>query len=86
MPVQYAVITQQGHRFTVVLVQKAILNDPTTAARAIDWLQTQRFHMPTVLMARDERGSPNAYYGRNDLALLLSRVLLTALPWQETAI
>jgi hypothetical protein len=86
MPIHYAVITQPEHCFTVVLVQKAILNDPTTAARAIDWLQTQRFHMPTVLMARDERGTPNTYYGRSDLALLLSRILLTTLPWQETAI
>ena len=86
MTIRYTVIDDQGCTFTVVLVQKAFLDNRATADQAIHWFQTRRFHMPTALMARDERGIPNAYYGPGELALRLARVQLANLPWQETKI
>jgi len=86
MTLRYAVLREQDQTFAIVLVQKHILNDQTIAEQAIDWLQTRHFHMPTALMARDARGIPSSYYGRSDLALLLARVPVTAIEWQEAAI
>lgn len=38
--------------------------------------------LPTVLMARDDRGIPNAYYGRSDLVIPLSCVPLAGRFWE----
>jgi hypothetical protein len=86
MNLHYAVITEQQHTFAVVLVQKSLLDNRTTAEQAIQWLQTRKLHMPTALVARDEHGNPCAYYGRGDLALLLARIPPAAMAWQEVAV
>jgi hypothetical protein len=86
MTLEYAIVNEQGCTFTVVLVQKTVLKNHAIAEQAIHWLQTRHFHMPTALMARDEYGVPNAYYGPGDLALVLARIPPGALPWQESAI
>src|SRR5262245_3331496 len=86
MTIRYAVVTEQGQTFTVVLVQKAFLDNRPTADQAIQWLQTRHFHMPTALLARDERGALSGYYGRSDLAVLLARVPLSTMTWQESVV
>lgn len=84
MKIHYAVITEQGHTFTVVLVKKDFLENKPRAEQTLRWLQERRFKMPTTLLACDTGGTPHAYYGRGDLALILARMPIAALPWQET--
>jgi hypothetical protein len=82
----YARIAQHGQTFTVVRVQPAILEDHTKAEQAIEWLQTRYFRMPTALLSCDNRGAPQAFYGRRDLALVLLRTPCAAVAWQEAVI
>ncbi|HWQ14126.1 MAG TPA: hypothetical protein VNL77_15110 [Roseiflexaceae bacterium] len=86
MNLECATITEQAATFTVVIVPKAVLSDPTTATRTIQFLERRHFHRPTVLMARDERGVPCSYYGRADLALRLRHIPLATLPWRRVAL
>ncbi|MFL5806041.1 MAG: hypothetical protein ACJ8CR_30440 [Roseiflexaceae bacterium] len=86
MKLHYTVINEQGQTFAVVLVAKAFLADRSRADEALRWLQTRRFQMPTTLVACDEHGMPNGYYGRVDLALILLHVSFETVPWQEVAI
>ncbi len=83
MKFQCATIAAPTHTFAVVIVPKPILNDQHRAAQTIAFFQMQWFHLPIVLMARDERGVPSSYYGRADLAVILSRIPSTGVPWQE---
>ena len=86
MKLRYTIIGEPEHRFTVVAVQKSFLKDRVKAEQAVQWLQTRYFHMPTALMSYDDYGTPTAYYGRRDLALLLAQVSPTAMSWRELAI
>jgi hypothetical protein len=86
MKLHYARITQHGQTFAVVRVQPAFLQDRAKAEQAILWLQTRYFQMPTALMACDNHGAPQAYYGRGDLALALIRTPCAAVAWQEAVI
>jgi hypothetical protein len=86
MKLHFARISQHGQTFAVVRVQPAILEDRTKAEQAIQWLQTRYFQMPTALMSCDNRGAPQAYYGRRDLALVLARIPCSAVAWQEAVI
>jgi len=79
----YTVIATHEPTFAVVIVPKPILNDTIAAEQTRAYLEERYFHLPTVLMACDDRGIPNAYYGRNDLAIPLSRVPLAVSPWQH---
>ena len=85
MPIQldYTVIATYEPSFAVVIVPKPILNDTAAAEQTRVYLEQQYFRLPTVLMARDDRGVPNAYYGRGDLAIPLSRVALAGRPWEH---
>jgi hypothetical protein len=85
MPIQldYTVIAAHEPRFAVVIVPKPVLNDTAVAEQTRAFLEQQYFHLPTVLMARDDRGIPNTYYGRGDLAIPLSRVPLASRPWEH---
>lgn len=86
MKLRYARITGHGQTFTVVRVQPAILEDRAKAEQAIQWLETRYFQTPTALMTCDNRGAPQAYYGRRDLALVLARTPCAAVAWQEAVI
>lgn len=86
MTLHFARISQNGQTFTVVRVQPAFLEDHAKAEQAIQWLQTRYFQMPTALMTCDNRGAPQAYYGRRDLALVLLRTPCAAMTWQEAVI
>jgi hypothetical protein len=86
MKLHYARITQYGQTFAIVRVQPAILRDTAKAEQAIEWLQTRYFQMPTALMACDNHGMPQAYYGRRDLALVLIHTPCAAVAWQEAVI
>ncbi|GEM_PF-3480011 len=86
MKLHYTVINKQGQTFAVVLVEKALLADRTRAEEALRWLQNRRLQMPTTLVACDDQGVPNGYYGRRDLALLLLNVPLKSVPWQEVSL
>jgi hypothetical protein len=86
MNLECTTVIEPAATFTVVIVPKAILSDSVTAKQTIQFLEQRHFHRPTVLMARDERGVPNSYYGRADLALRLRHIPLIALPWQRIAL
>jgi hypothetical protein len=86
MTLHYARVSQHGHTFTVVRVHPAFLQDQAKAEQAINWLQTRYFQTPTALMTFDHRGTPQGYYGRRDLALVLLRTPCSALSWQEAVI
>jgi hypothetical protein len=86
MKLHYTVINEQGQTFAVVRVAKSFLADRARADEALRWLQNRRLQMPTTLVACDEEGVPNGYYGRVDLALILLHVSLNGMPWQEVAI
>jgi len=86
MTLRYAVITEQQQTFAIVLVRKSFLDNQTTAEQAIQWLQVRTFHMPTALVAPDERGNPCAFYGSGNLALLLARVSPAEMAWREMVV
>ena len=86
MKLHYARIAQAGHTFMIVRVRPAILEDRAKAEQTIQWLQTRYFQLPTALLTCDNRGAPQAFYGRRDLALVLASVPCTAVSWQEAVI
>ena len=79
----YTLIATYEPSFAVAIVPKPVLNDTAVAEQTRAYLEQQYFHLPTVLMSRDDRGIPNAYYGRGDLAIPLSRVPLAGMPWEQ---
>jgi hypothetical protein len=82
----YTVIAAHQPTFAVVIVPKPILNDIAAAEQTRAYLEHQYLHLPTVLMTRDDRGMPNAYYGRSDLAIPLSRMPLAERSWEQITV
>jgi hypothetical protein len=83
---EHTTITTHDPAFAVVIVPRQILNDTATAERTRAYIEQQLFQRPTVLMARDDQGVPNAYYGRSDLAIPLSRIPLVNVSWERIAV
>jgi hypothetical protein len=86
MKLDCATITNDQHTFTVVIVPKVILDDQQRAEQTIQFLQARHFQTPTVLMARDQHGVPNSFYGRGDIAVVLAHIAPATIPWQELVI
>src|ERR1700722_17816011 len=82
MRFQGAVIREQGQTFAVVVVQRHVIDDRSTAAEAIASFHPVFPGMPVVLMAQDGRGRPT-YYGRQDISRFLANVPVEAIPWRE---
>ena len=78
---QGAVIREQGETFAVVVVQRHVVDNRLTAARAVSQFSAVFPGMPVVLMAQDSRGTPT-YYGRQDIARFMASVPLRAIPWR----
>lgn len=84
MRVQGAIIREQGQTFAVVVVKPHVVQDRSAAANAIQSF-TPVFGVPVVLMAQDGRDRPT-FYGRQNIARVLSGVPLHAIPWREYTI
>ena len=82
MKFQGAVIKEQGVKFAVIIVKKAVIDNKFQSDRAMGSFQTVFPGMPVVLMAQDHRGVPT-YYGRKDISRFLANVPLQAIPWRE---
>ena len=85
MTIEGALIREQGVDFAVVIVQRQVLASSTTAEDAIRAFAPVFGGVPVVLMAQDGRGRPT-YYGREDIARFMARVLLRAVRWKRFAI
>lgn len=83
MKLQCATIHADVSCFTVVIAPAQVVSDEQRAAEAIAFFETQCFGMPTVLVACDEARRPRAFFGRNDLAVLLAPISPAAIPWQD---
>jgi hypothetical protein len=83
MRLQSALITDRNLTFMIVAVSDAVLNNRTIAEQTVEFFQTHSSGLPIVLVTRDERGAPTAFYGRRDLAPRLVRIPSAALPWQD---
>jgi hypothetical protein len=86
MTFQGAFIAAHNLSFMVVLVNKSIIDDRARAEQTIQFFQSRLASTPTVLMARDYYGTPSAYYGRRDIALILARMPPETLEWKEFSI
>jgi hypothetical protein len=82
MRFQGAVIREQGQTFAVVVVQRHVIDNRSTASDAIASFQPVFAGMPVVLMAQDGSGRPT-YYGRQDISRFLANVPMRAIPWRE---
>lgn len=82
MHFQGAVIREQGQTFAIVIVQRHVVDNRSTAADAIASFRPIFPGMPVVLMAQESQGQPT-YYGRSDIAQFLARVPMGAIPWRE---
>ncbi len=82
MRFQGAVIREQGQAFAVVIVQRHVIDNRSTAADAIAGFSPVFPGLPVVLMAQDGTGRPT-YYGRQDISRFLASVPLRAIPWRE---
>lgn len=83
MKLQYATIYADASTFTVVIAPSHVVNDERQAAAAIAFLEASCFRMPTVLVACDAARRPKAFFGRNDLAVILAPIPPSAIPWQD---
>jgi hypothetical protein len=80
MQLDAALTTEQGITFVVVAVKRHALNAPGRDDLTESY--SELFDgVPTVIMARDSRGTPE-YYGRHDIVNFLSDVPPEALPWR----
>ncbi len=77
-----APIREQGVNFTIVAVQKYVVDNRYEAGRMIQSFQTVFPGVPIILMAQDTRGVPT-YYGRTDIVRFLANVPLASIPWRE---
>jgi hypothetical protein len=82
MHFQGAVIREQGQTFAVVVVQRHVIGNQSTAAGAIASFGPVFPRLPVVLMAQDSAGRPT-YYGRKDISRFLATVPMRAIPWRE---
>jgi hypothetical protein len=82
MRFQGAVIREQGQTFAVVVVQRHVVDNRSTAIDAISGFQPVFPGVPVVLVAQDELGRPT-YYGRQDISRFLANVPVRAIPWRE---
>jgi hypothetical protein len=82
MHFQGAVIREQGQTFAVVVVQRHVLDNQSTAAEAIASFYPVFPGLPVVLMAQDGTGRAT-YYGRQDISRFLASVPLAAIPWRD---
>jgi hypothetical protein len=81
MQVQAAAISLADERFVVVAANLELLRSPGEADMAIEQLQGH-FGVAVVLLALNDKGSPN-YYGDSDLVELLRGVPTDEMPWKE---
>ncbi|MBW8002420.1 MAG: hypothetical protein FVQ80_10430 [Planctomycetes bacterium] len=84
MKFQGAVIKEQGVTFAIVIVKKTVVDNATSARKAIMSFQPIFSNIPIVLMAQDSRGTPT-YYGRKDIVGFLANIPLSVIPWKEYA-
>jgi hypothetical protein len=82
MRFQGAVIREQGQTFAVVVVQRHLIDNQSSAADAIAGFRPVFPGLPVVLMAQDSSGRPT-YYGRQDISRFLASVPMRAIPWRE---
>jgi hypothetical protein len=82
MRFQGAVIREQGQTFAVVVVQRHLVDNQSSAADAIAGFRPVFPGLPVVLMAQDSSGRPT-YYGRQDISRFLASVPMRAIPWRE---
>ncbi len=82
MKFQGAVIKEQGVTFAIVIVNKHVVDNRTTANEAIQSFQRYFPGLPLVLMAQDSHGTPT-YFGRTDIAKFMANVPIQAVPWKE---
>ena len=82
MHFQGAVIREQGQTFAVVVVQRHVIDNQSTAADTIASFGPVFLGLPVVLMAQDSSGRPT-YYGRKDISRFLTTVPMRAIPWRK---
>ena len=82
MEFQGAVMTEQGLKFAVVIVQEIILIDKNKADSTIKSFKPVFPGMPVILMAQDPLGNPS-YYGRKDISEFLSGQDVDDIPWKN---
>lgn len=82
MKFQGAVINEQNVTFAIVVVKKTVLENKTTANKAINSFQHIFPGLPIILMAQNTKGIPT-YYGRDDISKFLSKTPLQNIPWKE---
>jgi hypothetical protein len=82
MQFQGALIREQGITFAVAVVQKHVVDNPTTAREAIASFRPAFPGVPIVLMAQDHSGRPT-YYGRQDIARFLANTPIGAISWRS---
>ena len=82
MHFQGAVVSEQGQTFAVVVVQRHVIDNKSTAVEAIAGFSPVFPGLPIVLMAQDHSGRPT-YFGRQDISRFLASVPLRAIPWRE---
>jgi hypothetical protein len=71
-----------GQTFAVVVVQRHLIDNQSSAADAIAGFRPVFPGLPVVLMAQDSSGRPT-YYGRQDISRFLASVPMRAIPWRE---
>lgn len=82
----YALVSEQGVTFAVVVVKPHILNSPASREKAqIEFAQHFTLGTPIILMAQNVRGIPK-YYGRKDIVRFLSSIDHRRLPWKRKSI
>jgi hypothetical protein len=82
MTFEGAVITEQGVTFGIAIVKESAVTDSNTANDLIPQFQVLLGVVPVVLMAQDDRGTPQ-YYGRKEIVNFLANIDFRRLPWKR---
>ena len=82
MRFQGAVVREQNVTFAVAVVKPHVIASQSSASSAVSTFSRVFPGMPVVLMAQDLRGRAK-YFGRSDIARLLAKLPLRAIPWRE---
>jgi hypothetical protein len=82
MTIDGAVVTEQGVKFAIVVVQNHILNSQQQSNEAQNSFRTIFPGMPVILMGQDTHGTPQ-YYGREDIVQFLANIDISRIPWMK---
>ena len=82
MTFEGAVISEQGVTFGIAIVKESAVTDSNTANDLIPQFQVLLGVVPVVLMAQDDRGTPQ-YYGRKEIVNFLANIDFRRLPWKR---